>query len=86
MRKVIGRRKIVAVAGTMVLAGPALAACAMGPTYEQWAETDGAAGRINLEEVQEAFKKSESPSEFERRVNEIYEGDSLVLILSLIHI
>jgi hypothetical protein len=82
MRKVIGRRKIVAVAGTMVLAGPALAACAMGPTYEQWAETDGAAGRINLEEVQEAFKKSESPSEFERRVNEIYEGDSLVLIRS----
>ena len=52
------------------------------PPYDDWAATDGAAGRINLDEVQEAFKKSESATEFERRVNEIYEGDGLVLIRS----
>ena len=74
-------RRVAALAGTMVLAGPVVAACIPGePTFDEWAETDGAAGRINLDEVQEAFKKSESPSEFERRVNEIYEGDSLLLI------
>ena len=68
------------VAGALVASAPVIAACSTGPTYEQWAETDGAAGRINLDEVQEAFKKSESPTEFEKRVNEIYEGDGLVLI------
>ena len=73
-------RKIVAVTGTMVLSVPIIAACSQGPTFDQWAETDGAAGRINLDEVQEAFKKSESATEFERRVNEIYEGDGLILI------
>ena len=66
----------------MVVAGPVAAACAQGPTFDAWATTDGAAGRINMDEVQEAFKKSTSPTEFERKVNEIYEGDGLILIRS----
>ena len=71
-----------AVAGTAVVSGPVIAACSTGPTYDEWAATDGAAGRINLDEVQEAFKKSRSPTDFEKRVNQIYEGDGLVLIRS----
>ena len=67
-------------AGTMVVAGPTMAACATGPTYDEWAATDGAAGRVNMEEVQNAFKSSDSASEFEQKVNRIYEGDGLVLI------
>ena len=66
--------------GGIVAAAPLIAACGSEPSYEDWAATDGAAGRINLDDVQEAFKKSESATEFERRVNEIYEGDGLVLI------
>ena len=66
----------------MVVAGPVAAACEQGPTFDEWAATDGAAGRINLDEVQEAFKKSKSPTEFERKVNQIYEGDGLILIRS----
>ena len=66
--------------GGLVATAPLIAACGGGPSYEDWAATDGAAGRINLDEVQEAFKNSESATEFERRVNEIYEGDGLVLI------
>ena len=67
--------------GGIVAAAPLIAACGGGePSYEDWAATDGAAGRINLDDVQEAFKNSESATEFERRVNEIYEGDGLVLI------
>ena len=65
--------------GGIVAAAPLVAACG-GPTYEDWAATDGAAGRINLDDVQEAFKNSDSATEFEKRVNEIYEGDGLVLI------
>ena len=67
-------------AGASLIAGPAIAACDSGPTYEDWAATDGAAGRINLDEVQKAFKDAESPTDFEKRVNEIYEGDGIVLI------
>ena len=65
--------------GGIVAAGPLLAACG-GPSYEAWAATDGAAGRINLDDVQQAFKDSKSATEFEQRVNEIYEGDGLILI------
>ena len=82
MGRKLGRRGFTMLAGTMVVAGPAAAACAPGPTFDEWAATDGAAGRINLDQVQEAFQKSKSPTEFERRVNEVYEGDGLVLIRS----
>ena len=65
--------------GGIVAASPLIAACG-GPSYEDWAATDGAAGRINLDDVQQAFKDSDNATDFERRVNEIYEGDGLVLI------
>ena len=65
--------------GGMVVAAPLVAACG-GQSYDEWAATDGAAGVINLDDVQEAFKKSKSATEFEDRVNEIYEGDGLILI------
>ncbi len=65
--------------GGIVAAAPLIAACG-GPSYDDWAATDGAAGRINLDDVQEAFKDSDDATEFERRVNEIYEGDGLILI------
>ena len=82
MAKRLGRAGTLTLAGTMVVAGPVMAACSSGPTYDQWAATDGAAGRINLEDVQNAFKDSKSPTDFERRANEIYEGDGLLLIRS----
>lgn len=71
-----------ALTSLMLVVGPTVSACAQEPTYEEWASTDGASGRINLDEVQNAFKESNSPSEFERRVNEIYEGDGIILIRS----
>lgn len=69
-------------AGLAVATGPAIAACSSGPTYDDWAATDGAAGRINLDDVQNSFKKSKSATEFEKRVNQIFEGDGMVLIRS----
>ena len=67
-------------AGLAVAVAPVAAACSSGPSYEDWAATDGAAGRINLDDVQTAFKESESVTEFEKRVNEIFEGDGIILI------
>ena len=68
--------------GGIVAAAPLVAACGGGPSYDDWAATDGAAGIINLDDVQAAFKSSKSATEFEQRVNEIYEGDGLILIRS----
>jgi len=48
--------------------------------YNAWAETDGAAGRINMQAVQQAFETAQDPSAFELAVNEIYEGEHPVLI------
>ena len=67
-------------AGALIAGSPVLAACVSGPSYEDWAATDGAAGRINMDDVQKAFKESDSASEFEAKVNGIFEGDGLVLI------
>ena len=81
-RRKFKRTSMAALGTAALLAGPVGAACSSGPTYEAWAATDGAAGRINLDEVQKAFKDSGSATEFEKRVNEIYEGDEIVLIRS----
>lgn len=78
--KKASKTTVAALAGASLLAAPVAAACSAGPTYEQWASTDGAAGRINLDEVQQAFQQSQSATDFEERVNEIYEGDGIILI------
>ena len=70
-------------AGGMVAGSPLIAACSSGPSYDTWAATDGAAGRINLDDVQQAFKEAKSATEFEEKVNEIYEGDGIILIRAL---
>ena len=52
----------------------------LGPSYEDWRPQTARPGRINLDEVQTSFKGAKSVSDFENRVNQIYEGDGLVLI------
>ena len=64
----------------MMVTGPVLAGCSTGVSANDWAATEGAIGRINMDAVQEAFEKSQSVEEFENRLNEIYEGDGIVLI------
>lgn len=81
MRAKVGKIGMATLAGSALIAGPLVTtACSTGPTYDQWAATDGAAGRINLDDVQEAFKLAKSATDFEKRVNQIFEGDGLVLI------
>ena len=48
--------------------------------YEAWAQTDGAAGRINMQAIQQAFEQATDPSDFEIRVNRVYEGEHPILI------
>ncbi len=80
----MGKRKRMSMSlvlgSSLMVAGPVIAGCASGVSADQWAATEGAIGRINMEEVEEAFKKSQSVEQFEKRLNEIYEGDGIVLV------
>ena len=61
MAKTLG--KLGSISGGIIATGPLLVACGGGISAEEWAATDGAAGRINLDDVQEAFKKSNSATD-----------------------
>lgn len=59
----------------------ALAGCSSeDKKYKDWMETEGAANRINLDEVAKALDEAKGIADFENRVNEIYEGPHLVMI------
>ncbi len=58
-----------------------------GQTASEWVQTDGAAGRINLDDVQKAYREAFTSDgfkieKFTEDVNKIYEGDNLVLVQS----
>lgn len=73
--------KYASIAGSGIIAsGGAFAIVSCSRDSEQWAETSGKAGQINLESVEEAMEKSKDVTEFEKRVNEIYTGKEMVLI------
>ena len=73
---------VAATVGGVVALGTVGCRCGGGDRfdYEAWAETDGAAGRINLQAVQEAIDQAASPTDFEDRINQIYEGEHPVLV------
>lgn len=68
------------VATGIIASGGLLSLGGCSSRSEQWAETSGQAGRINLEAVEEAMQKSKDVTEFEKKVNEIYQGKELVLV------
>lgn len=72
---------VAATVGGVVVLGSAGCRCGGDRfEYEAWAETDGAAGRINMQGVQEALEQASDPSDFEDRINQLYEGEHPVLI------
>ena len=50
-----------------------------GNDQGKWAAAPGTQGHINLDAVKEAFQKNPRYDDFEKRVNEIFEGDRLVI-------
>ncbi len=81
----VGAVLLTAAAGLGVACGATTSE--QGLSAKEWLETDGAAGRINMDDVQQAYREAFGPggkglSWFEQRVNEIYEGDHLILIQS----
>lgn len=72
-------KKIAVVMSVGALVNAGVVGCS-STRQNDWLATDGAAGRINMGDVQKALEESADPTEFERRVNEIYEGDFPILI------
>ena len=80
-KKANSGKTITVFASVGALVGSGIIGCAGKASRQQdWMATDGATGRINLDAVKDALETSKDLSEFEKRVNEIYEGDNLVLI------
>ena len=80
-KKASSGKKITVFASVGALVGSGIIGCGGKTSRQQnWIATDGATGRINLDAVKDALETSKDMSEFEKRVNEIYEGDNLILI------
>lgn len=83
MKKQKNRKKLKVIA-TGVASASILASC--GPKepkdVQDWRKAPGTNGFINLKDVVEAFQKHRKVEDFENRVNEIYEGDHLVVFAS----
>lgn len=53
-----------------------------GKSGKKWANSPGTNGFINLDAVKEAFQKNPKVEDFQRRVNEIFEGDNVIIFAS----
>ncbi len=66
---------VVGLAATSFLAG-------CDKSADQWSNAPGTQGLINLDAVKQAFIKDPNVAQFETRVNEIFEGDKLIICTS----
>jgi hypothetical protein len=62
----------------LAIASLPLSACDRGT--ERWATTNNTNVPIDWDKVNEAYKTADGPADFEKRVNEIYEGDEVISI------
>ncbi len=68
----------------LLVAGMATASAISGcdKSTKQWSNSPGTNGFINLEAVKAAFQKNSNIEDFEKRVNEVFEGDKLIIFSS----
>jgi hypothetical protein len=62
------------------MAAGAGAACSSEKTTDRWTTTENTTIKIDWDKVNEAYKAADGPTDFERRVNEIYEGDEVISV------
>lgn len=66
---------------TLAIALLPLGACLSGDKgTERWATTENTNVKIDWDKVNEAYKAADGPDDFEKRVNEIYEGDEVISV------
>jgi hypothetical protein len=77
----IGKTKLLAAALMIAVPMAGITACDPGPDrVERWATTENTQVDINWDKVNQAYRDADGPEDFERRVNEIYEGDEIISV------
>ena len=77
----ISKTKVLATALAVALVGGTLGCDTSPPDrVERWATTENTNVEIDWDKVNEAYKQASGPDDFEKRVNEIYEGDEVISI------
>jgi hypothetical protein len=72
--------KTIATALTVALLGGSVA-CDSGPKrVERWATTENTTVALDWDKVNQAYKDASGPEDFEKRVNEIYQGDEVISV------
>lgn len=51
-----------------------------GKKVDRWVTTENTSVRIDWDKVNEAYKQASGPEDFEKRVNEIYQGDEVISV------
>jgi len=70
-------RALAAVLGAHLLAVPA---CDESREVGRWVTTENTQVHIDWDKVNEAYKQASGPEDFEKRVNEIYEGSEVISV------
>jgi len=73
-------RALAAVLGLSLTTLGAGAACSSDKPTERWATTENTNVKIDWDKVNEAYKAADGPTDLERRINEIYEGDEVISV------
>jgi len=78
------KNKKLKILATSMASASILTSCGTKESKEikDWRKAPGTNGFINLGDVVEAFQKHRKVTDFEKRVNEIFEGDNLVVFKS----
>ena len=77
----ISKTKVLATALAVALAGTAIGCDTNEPRrVDRWATTENTNVQLNLDKVNQAYREASGPEDFEKRVNEIYEGDEVISI------
>jgi hypothetical protein len=78
---IIKDKLLATVLGVSLIAGAGGAGCSSDDRRsERWATTENTNVQIDWDKVNEAYKQADGPEDFERRVNEIYEGNEIISV------
>lgn len=78
--KVVSSVLVAATAGTLTTS--TLAGCSneRKEAPERWVTTQNTTVAMDWDKINEAYKQAQGPEDFEKRVNEIYEGDEVISV------
>jgi hypothetical protein len=77
---IIKARLLASVLGVALIAGAGGGCGSERDRPERWATTDNTNVEIDWDKVNDAYKHADGPEDFEKRVNEIYEGGEIISV------